>query len=51
MKKKHLNIMVFISGIYYLIFFFKNTSISSFKYLIKTWEGPQCQCLMCGTLN
>ncbi len=29
----------------------KSTSISSFKDLIKTWEGPQCQCLMCGTLN
>ncbi len=28
-----------------------STSISSFKDLIKTWEGPQCQCLMCGALN
>ncbi len=29
----------------------KPTNISSFKDLIKTWEGPQCQCLMCGAHN
>ncbi len=31
--------------------FLKSTNISSFKDLIKTWEGPQYQCLMCGAFN
>ncbi len=28
-----------------------STNVSSFKDLIKAWEGPQCQCFMCGALN
>ncbi len=51
MEKTHLSIMVLISGIYYLMIKKKAQSISSFEELIKTYEGPQCQCLLCGVLN
>ncbi len=51
MEKTHFSIMVLISEIYSLMIKKKSTSISSFKDLIKTWEGQQCQCLMCGALN
>ena len=27
------------------------TDIDSFKSLLKTWEGPKCQCIMCCALN
>ncbi len=43
--------MVLISGIYYQMIFKNITSLSSFNDLIKTWEAPQCQCLMYGDRN
>ncbi len=30
----------------YLDFIKKSTNISSFKGLLKTWDRPQCQCLI-----
>ncbi len=29
----------------------ESTDILSFKSLLETWEGPNCQCNMCDVLN
>ncbi len=28
-----------------------STTIDNFKLLLKVWEGPKCQCIMCNALK